>query len=156
MQRLGRNTIYCLIFAVIGLMSILEKCRSIRQDVDPIRNILFFLLQLKTTLWVIYITNENSFRRCVMADAFVSRSLDEIRFWSRIMKEHSLFLRLGFRCEDTQLINEANHFYNHFEQIEINPILIHKILIRRPYANLTWMYIMQRFTSGRSNEKSLD
>lgn len=49
---------------------------------------------------------------------FVSRSLDEIRFWSRIMKEHSLFLRLGFRCEDTQLIAEANHFYHLFEEIE--------------------------------------
>lgn len=53
-----------------------------------------------------------------MANQFVSRSLDEIRFWSRIMKEHSLFLRLGFRCEDTQLINEANSFYKIFEGIE--------------------------------------
>ncbi len=53
-----------------------------------------------------------------MPDVFVSRSLDEIRFWSRIMKEHSLFLKLGFRCEDTQLINEANHFYAVFESIE--------------------------------------
>jgi hypothetical protein len=51
-------------------------------------------------------------------DAFVVRSIDEIRFWSRIMKEHSLFLRLGFRCEDTQLINEANYFYKVFEGIE--------------------------------------
>ncbi|WP_426449609.1 DUF2935 domain-containing protein [Paenibacillus sp. S-38] len=51
-------------------------------------------------------------------EAFVARSLDEIRFWSRIMKEHSLFLKLGFRCEDTQLIQEANHFYSVFEQIE--------------------------------------
>ncbi|WP_285615757.1 DUF2935 domain-containing protein [Pseudobacillus badius] len=49
---------------------------------------------------------------------FVVRSLDEIRFWSRIMKEHSLFLRLGFRAEDTQLIEEANQFYYLFEQIE--------------------------------------
>ncbi|WNS74710.1 DUF2935 domain-containing protein [Bacillus sp. DTU_2020_1000418_1_SI_GHA_SEK_038] len=49
---------------------------------------------------------------------FVSRSLDEIRFWSRIMKEHSLFLRLGFRAEDTQLIAEANQFFQVFEQIE--------------------------------------
>ncbi|MFJ7511961.1 DUF2935 domain-containing protein [Peribacillus simplex] len=49
---------------------------------------------------------------------FVARSLDEIRFWSRIMKEHSLFLRLGFRCEDTQLIEEANQFYQLFERIE--------------------------------------
>ncbi|MEK4451890.1 DUF2935 domain-containing protein [Paenibacillus sp. FSL L8-0506] len=53
-----------------------------------------------------------------MPDPFVSRSLDEIRFWSRIMKEHSFFLKLGFRCEDTQLINEANHFYATFEAIE--------------------------------------
>lgn len=54
-----------------------------------------------------------------MTDAFVTRSLDEIRFWSRIMKEHSLFLKLGFRCEDTQLINEANQFYAVFEAIEV-------------------------------------
>lgn len=53
-----------------------------------------------------------------MADAFVVRSLDEIRFWSRIMKEHALFLKLGFRCEDTQLIAEANQFYALFESIE--------------------------------------
>ncbi|WP_441888116.1 DUF2935 domain-containing protein [Paenibacillus sp. YAF4_2] len=51
-------------------------------------------------------------------NVFVTRSLDEIRFWSRIMKEHSLFLKLGFRCEDTQLIQEANGFYSLFEQIE--------------------------------------
>lgn len=53
-----------------------------------------------------------------MANAFVVRSLDEIRFWSRIMKEHSLFLRLGFNCDDTQLIDEANRFYAIFEDIE--------------------------------------
>lgn len=53
-----------------------------------------------------------------MSNEFVARSLDEVRFWSRIMKEHSLFLKLGFRCEDTQLINEANQFYSLFETIE--------------------------------------
>lgn len=53
-----------------------------------------------------------------MSNAFVLRSLDEVRFWSRIMKEHSLFLRLGFRCEDVQLITEANNFYKIFEGIE--------------------------------------
>jgi hypothetical protein len=53
-----------------------------------------------------------------MPDLFVARSIDEIRFWSRIMKEHSLFLKLGFRCEDTQLIDEANQFYAVFEAIE--------------------------------------
>lgn len=53
-----------------------------------------------------------------MSNEFVVRSLEEVRFWSRIMKEHSLFLKLGFRCEDTQLIQEANQFYQIFEQIE--------------------------------------
>ncbi|MFJ9497094.1 DUF2935 domain-containing protein [Brevibacillus centrosporus] len=53
-----------------------------------------------------------------MADQFVVKSLEEIRFWSRIMKEHSLFLKLGFNCDDTQLINEADRFYRVFEDIE--------------------------------------
>jgi hypothetical protein len=53
-----------------------------------------------------------------MADQFVVRSLEEIRFWSRIMKEHSLFLKLGFNCDDTQLINEADRFYRVFEDIK--------------------------------------
>lgn len=53
-----------------------------------------------------------------MADAFVARSIDEIRFWSRIMKEHSLFLKLGFRCSDTPFIQEADHYYTIFEEIE--------------------------------------
>jgi hypothetical protein len=53
-----------------------------------------------------------------MLNAFVTRSLDEVRFWSRIMKEHSFFLKLGFRCDDTQLINEANFFFVVFEDIE--------------------------------------
>lgn len=54
----------------------------------------------------------------IAPEAFIARSLDEIRFWSRIMKEHSLFLRLGFRCEDTELIDEANQYYRLFENIE--------------------------------------
>lgn len=49
---------------------------------------------------------------------FVTHSLEVIRFCSRIMKEHFLFLRLGFRCGDTHLIDEANHFDHEFEKIE--------------------------------------
>jgi hypothetical protein len=65
--------------------------------------------------WNDDLENANSF---ISPTEFVERSLEEIRFWSRIMKEHSLFLRLGFRCEDTQLIAEANQFYHIFERIE--------------------------------------
>jgi hypothetical protein len=53
-----------------------------------------------------------------MSDGFVTRSLNEIQFWSRIMKEHSLFLRLGFPADAPQLINEANYFYALFEEVE--------------------------------------
>ncbi|WP_242691239.1 DUF2935 domain-containing protein [Cytobacillus praedii] len=62
--------------------------------------------------------NSQDLNRVINSEMFVTRSLDEIRFWARIMKEHSLFLRLGFRCDDTQLIEEANQYYRLFEQIE--------------------------------------
>lgn len=53
-----------------------------------------------------------------MANPIVTRSLDEIQFWSRIMKEHALFLRLGFTYEQQQLITEAQQFSTLFERIE--------------------------------------
>ncbi|MBM4764783.1 DUF2935 domain-containing protein [Bacillus sp. B15-48] len=53
-----------------------------------------------------------------MANPIVARSLDEIRFWSRIMKEHALFLSLGFTYEQSQLIDEARQFISLFERIE--------------------------------------
>ncbi|MED3574889.1 DUF2935 domain-containing protein [Cytobacillus praedii] len=62
--------------------------------------------------------NSQDLNRVINSEMFVTRSLDEIRFWARIMKEHSLFLRLGFRCDDTQLIEEANQYFRLFEQIE--------------------------------------
>lgn len=52
------------------------------------------------------------------ANPIVIRSLDEIQFWSRIMKEHALFLSLGFTHDQKQLIAEAHYFINLFEQIE--------------------------------------
>ncbi len=53
-----------------------------------------------------------------MANPIVVRSLDEIKFWSRIMKEHALFLTLGFTHEQKKLINEAQQFITLFERIE--------------------------------------
>lgn len=49
---------------------------------------------------------------------FVTQSLEEIRFWSRIMKEHAFFLSLGFTADQTELIQEAKYFVTVFEQIE--------------------------------------
>ena len=53
-----------------------------------------------------------------MVNPFISRSLEEIRFWSRIMKEHAFFLSLGFNYDDKSLIEEAHRFIALFEQIE--------------------------------------
>ncbi|MGM8213140.1 DUF2935 domain-containing protein [Virgibacillus sp. W0430] len=49
---------------------------------------------------------------------FVTYSLDEIQFWSRIMKEHALFLSLGFSYNDEKLIKEAQQFIDLFERVE--------------------------------------
>ena len=53
-----------------------------------------------------------------MANPIVVRTLDEIKFWSRIMKEHALFLSLGFTYEQKQLIDEARQFISLFERVE--------------------------------------
>lgn len=66
-------------------------------------------------------------RRRIMANAFVVRSLDEIRFWARIMKEHALFLSLGFTYNEQKLIDEAKAFIVVFERIEeqLNGYTVH-------------------------------
>ena len=44
--------------------------------------------------------------------------LQEARFWSRIMKEHALFVRLGLPKDQAQLIKEAQHFFIRFRKLE--------------------------------------
>ncbi|MGP4107889.1 DUF2935 domain-containing protein [Virgibacillus sp. L01] len=53
-----------------------------------------------------------------MTNPIVTKSLDEIQFWSRIMKEHALFLSLGFTYEQNRLIEEAQQFITLFDRIE--------------------------------------
>ncbi|MFJ7827721.1 DUF2935 domain-containing protein [Psychrobacillus sp. NPDC096623] len=53
-----------------------------------------------------------------MANEFVVRSLNEIAFWSRIMKEHAFFLSLGFTFNEQKLIEEAQQYIAIFEKIE--------------------------------------
>lgn len=45
-------------------------------------------------------------------------NMKRIQFWLRIMKEHSLFMKLGFACTDTELICRAEEFYKIFEDLE--------------------------------------
>lgn len=53
-----------------------------------------------------------------MAHPIVERSLNEVQFWSRIMKEHALFLSLGFTHDQKNLVAEAQHYIDLFERIE--------------------------------------
>jgi len=45
-------------------------------------------------------------------------NMKRVQFWLRIMKEHSLFMKLGFACSDTELIRQAEEFYHVFEDLE--------------------------------------
>lgn len=47
----------------------------------------------------------------------ISRSLEENRFWLRIMKEHSFFLSEAFNRRDSYLIARANQFFAEFDQL---------------------------------------
>jgi hypothetical protein len=47
---------------------------------------------------------------------FVRRSLEENRFWLRIMMEHAFFLRLGFPATATRLIKQARQFQDIFDR----------------------------------------
>lgn len=49
---------------------------------------------------------------------FVCPNMPEIAFWLRIMKEHSLFIKLGLPCDQERYICEADKFYHVFEDLE--------------------------------------
>lgn len=55
---------------------------------------------------------------CQDVKPYEDLNLKRVRFWLRIMKEHSLFMKLGFACSDTNLIHQAEEFYNVFEDLE--------------------------------------
>lgn len=51
-------------------------------------------------------------------DAITNGRLQEIRFWITIMKEHAIFIRLGLPCDRTDLIAEAQAFFEQFRSLE--------------------------------------
>ena len=55
---------------------------------------------------------------CPDVTPYVCPNMHEIRFWLRIMKEHSLFIKLGLPCDQEALIQEAEKFYRVFEDLE--------------------------------------
>ncbi len=55
---------------------------------------------------------------CPQVKPYECLNLKRVQFWLRIMKEHSLFMKLGFACSDTELICQAEEFYNEFAALE--------------------------------------
>lgn len=55
---------------------------------------------------------------CPQVKPYECLNLKRVQFWLRIMKEHSLFMKLGFACSDTDLIRQADQFYNEFAAFE--------------------------------------
>lgn len=55
---------------------------------------------------------------CPEVQPYACPNMKEICFWLRIMKEHSLFIKLGLPCDQEQLIQEAEKFYRVFEDLE--------------------------------------
>jgi hypothetical protein len=56
---------------------------------------------------------------------FVPLAMNEICFWLRIMKEHALFICLRLPCEQTELREDAQKFYNVFEDLEHRVCAVH-------------------------------
>ncbi len=50
-------------------------------------------------------------------EKYVSISIETHLFFSRIMKEHALFLEAGFPCQETEWIRKAEWFRKQFEEI---------------------------------------
>jgi len=50
-------------------------------------------------------------------EKFIRESVNLLLFFLRIMKEHAIFLRLGFPCNRTDLINEAREFEQRFDEL---------------------------------------
>lgn len=55
---------------------------------------------------------------CPQVKPYECLNLSRVQFWLRIMKEHSLFMKLGFACSDVELIRQAQQFYDEFAALE--------------------------------------
>jgi len=44
--------------------------------------------------------------------------LQEARFWTRIMKEHAIFIKLELPCDRTELIGESEKFIEVFQDLQ--------------------------------------
>lgn len=66
---------------------------------------------------------------------YVILSLELHLFFARIMKEHSLFLEVGFTPKDSSLANEADFYKNEFEKLLSDTVDVSNGIIRSNVLN---------------------
>lgn len=59
-----------------------------------------------------------------MTENYVTLSLETHLFFSRIMKEHALFLEAGFPCKNKEWIQRADYFRQQFERLLLEAVKI--------------------------------
>ena len=70
-----------------------------------------------------------------MTENYITLSLETHLFFSRIMKEHALFLEAGFPCKNSDWIQKADCFRQQFEALLIDVIKISSGRINSPILN---------------------
>lgn len=67
-----------------------------------------------------------------MTENYVTLSLETHLFFSRIMKEHSLFLTAGFPCKNSDWIQRADYFRKEFEELLLQVVEISNGRVNKP------------------------
>ncbi|MGN0326386.1 MAG: DUF2935 domain-containing protein [Lachnospiraceae bacterium] len=67
-----------------------------------------------------------------MVENYITLSLETHLFFSRIMKEHALFLEAGFPCKDHDWIQRSDYFRQQFEKLLIDVVRISNGNINSP------------------------
>lgn len=70
-----------------------------------------------------------------MIENYVTLSLETHLFFSRIMKEHALFLEAGFPCKDNDWIQKADALRQQFEELLEDVVAISDGRVNRPILN---------------------
>lgn len=84
-----------------------------------------------------------------MIENYITLSLETHLFFSRIMKEHSLFLEAGFPCKNNNWIQRADFFRQKFEELLADVINISNGRINSPILNSE--ELATEFTIGAEN-----
>ena len=76
---------------------------------------------------------------------YVIHSLEQHLFFARIMKEHALFLKLGFLPPNQNLAQDAEHFLREFEALLSRAIAFSNRVVRNCVLLLAAMVVVINF-----------